>query len=410
MRLNKFLIGLEEFDILHGCSRWVSICIFAVIYLTSSFMVTNDLVPSFVVIGSWLFLCAYLCSRKSGKDISGVPIGLTLCALFIVSYVVNDENIINGASLLFSFFVAILFCVKVPFRTFKDAFVYIMTFLAWVSMICYILYSLIPQMDALFTITRTDGTVFSNIFLYVSDTQEALKRNQGIFWEPGAYQAFIGVALIFELFSERVSFKRVALFVVTIISTLSTTGYIATIISFLIYYFKSIRSKDGSSASIFGITLLSVAFIVFLYQTSSNVSNPLMKVFNFYDNQGWADNTDLNSASVRYFSIVMPLKAFWERPLFGYGYEGLINYTKLYTDGMNTCTMINWFALYGVFFGTLMIRAYFRISKIFSNDGLVRILLFVFLFTVTMSENFAANAFFFMIAIYGSMKIKQVGQ
>ena len=106
----------------------------------------------------------------------------------------------------------------------------------------------------------------------------------------------------------------------------------------------------------------------------------------------------------------MPLEAFWERPMFGYGYEGLINYTKLYTNGMNTCTMINWFALYGVFFGTLMIRAYFRISKNFSNVGLVRILLFVLLFTVTMSENFAANAFFFMIAIYGSMKIKQVGQ
>lgn len=402
MRLDKFLRGLEDYSFFKGCYGWISICLFAMVFLTSSFMVTNDIMPSSVVIGLWLMLFCFLITRKEYMRNKDIAPAVLLCLLFVLSYIANEENLMNGISLLFSFFVAILLFYKAAFRDFKGAYLYVLTCLCWISVICYVAYSLVPQLDSLFVVIRPDGHAFSNAFLYVSDTCEIIKRNQGLFWEPGAFQAFISIALLFELFSITPSFRRVSLFVITIITTYSTTGYIAILLCFFAYYFKGASGVNNSKKASWGITILLLGIILFFSQLSlEDNSNPFFKLFDFYDTQGWTDNTELTSASVRFFSIVIPFQAFLERPLFGYGYDGLIKYTQLYTSGMNTCTMINWFALYGVFFGLIMCRGYYRLSKYFSGKFCMNVMAFICMFIITMSENFAANAFFFLLAVYG---------
>lgn len=400
MRSNRYLDGLSEYKLNGGAKKWISLLVFLEIYLTSSFLVTNDIFSSLVVITGWLITFAVvLCKGKMKKTRCNIPF-ILLSLSFLFSYIFNGENIRNGIALLFSFLVSFLICSKISFRVFKGAFLYVMFIISAFSLVFYVVYSIFPFFDKINHVTLLDGRTFSNCFIYISDISESLKRNQSLFWEPGAFQAFLNIAIAFELFSAFPNFKRLRVFVLALISTFSTTGYIALFFLIFAYAMFSKKIPNGKVLKI-GLLLFVVGFVFVIVKFASHPENPFMKIVHFYTEQAWDGTGDINSASVRFFAILLPIQAFLEKPFWGYGYDGLTQYTLLYTNGMNTCTMVNWFAIYGLFFGLIMILGYYRLTNNFCNNSLARKIMFVFFFIVMMSENFAANAFFFLLCLYG---------
>lgn len=400
MRSNKLLDGLYEYKFNGGTKLWISSLVFLEIYLTSSFLVTNDIFSSFVVIGVWLL--AFAIAFNKGKIITTrcyIPFVL-LSIFFLLSYIFNGENIRNCIALLFSFLVSALICSKVSFRDFRNSYIYIMLVISSFSLVFYVIYSIFPFFDNINQVTLSYGKTFSNFYIYISDTTESFKRNQSLFWEPGAFQAYLNIAIAFELFSKSPNFKRLNIFLLALITTFSTTGYIALLILIFAYAMFSNKVPNGKWLKVILIVFI-IAFILVVIKFASHPSNPFMKIVHFYNEQEWDGSGDITSASVRFFAIVLPIQAFLEKPLFGYGYNGLTQYTLLFTNGMNTCTMINWFAIYGVFFGLMMFYGYYKLTSNICNNSLARKILFVFFFIVMMSENFAANAFFFLLCLYG---------
>ena len=85
-------------------------------------------------------------------------------------------------------------------------------------------------------LTSWDSYTFKNYIFYFAPIgldglnvpYSSFVRNIGIFWEGGAYQYFLNIALIFSLYVKKnpiVSFPNL-IFVISIITTYSTTGYL----------------------------------------------------------------------------------------------------------------------------------------------------------------------------------------
>ena len=103
--------------------------------------------------------------------------------------------------------------------------------------------------------------------LYNFDNYSLTLRNCGPFWEPGAFQGFINLALILEIFTNdersKLWYVRIFVYVISILTTFSTGGYIVLFIN-LFYLLYSLKKVDMSSKIIMSAIFFIVFIVVFL--------------------------------------------------------------------------------------------------------------------------------------------------
>lgn len=85
-------------------------------------------------------------------------------------------------------------------------------------------------------------------------------RNSGPFWEPGMFAVFINIALFISIIKDRAISKESKIFILSSVSTLSTSSLICTFL-ILLYYYITINK---SARSIFYLSLLFIGFMIFL--------------------------------------------------------------------------------------------------------------------------------------------------
>lgn len=365
-------------------------------------MVANDLISSTLTIILWillLVLCANVTTRINKQSFCTF---VFLIVSMAGSTIVNGENCIVFLKISFSYFVVLIIVSRYGFNEFANSFVEVMLFLSVISLIGYVAFLVIIPLRSMFVVKNTANLLYSNLVLYVS-SPEHIHRNWGMFWEPGAYQTFLNLALLFEIRRRDAKVKNICVFIITILTTYSTTGYIGLVINFVILLLK--RKKPTSIKKlIIAVLLLSVPAVIFawdalfgrtIYTGELSVFGKLKQLANYSD-AGY-----ITSVGVRYYSVFGVLQAFLERPLFGFGYQGLVERMYPYTYGMNTCTFVNWFATYGIIYGVIMLLGVFNLSKKLSDRLSVQLLAFGVFFIVTASENYVNNPFFAVLAMYG---------
>ncbi len=380
-------------------------CIFAMLFLTSSFNVTNDIISSTVTIALWVLTAAFLCLSIHKMQTDQMVIFILLLASFAVSSVANSENSRNMMAVIFSFLVAFLYSTIYDFHQFQRAFIRVMKWLCIISLVGYVACSLVPSLREIGVVSNKGGVNYANFFIYVSSASG--NRNLGMFWEPGAFQTFINIAFLFEIIQEKPDLKTIVIFVATIITTFSTTGYIAmAMILFLVFLHKN-NMKNESLKTFIAFVFIILAVLVYFYQDfllDTTRSSVFGKIINFFTRGQFNASGGSSSATVRFFAVTKPFEEFLQRPLFGWGYEGLIERTEQYTLTMNTCTFVNWLAVYGVTFGVTMLSGFVRLSQKIGKSMLAIVLVFLIFFVVTMSENYVNNAFFVLLVMYGFRK------
>lgn len=108
-------------------------------------------------------------------------------------------------------------------------------------------------------------------------------RNCGPFWEPGAYQGFLNLALFFEiLYLLKYDLKyrfRTWIFIIGILTTFSTGGYIVLFLNLGYYLYNTkridIKSKMLILAIFLIITVVTFIFVDFLFAKISSDSGRL---------------------------------------------------------------------------------------------------------------------------------------
>lgn len=115
--------------------------------------------------------------------------------------------------------------------------------------------------DSAFRVTSIVYTQLYNLNLH-----NLTFRNCGPFWEPGAFQGFINLAILIELFCNRERNKKwhlkMSIFVISIITTFSTGGYVVLAFN-LAYYIFTNKELSKNVKIITLISFLILASIVF---------------------------------------------------------------------------------------------------------------------------------------------------
>lgn len=143
-------------------------------------------------------------------------------------------------SLISLFILGSTFFDIVDSKIFKKVFLDLMTVVCVVSLLTFLFPSFflsIPIFPPIYNILGREYHFF--IFSNISVIDQT--RNYGLFTEPSRFQAYINLCLIFLLFNKgKIDLRRIILFVITLITTLSTTGFVA----FLIIMMAFILSPD----------------------------------------------------------------------------------------------------------------------------------------------------------------------
>lgn len=293
--------------------------------------------------------------------------------LLMISMIANGDvsytSYINTFSRLIG---AFLLTRAFDLADFSKKYVNLITFLAAASVILFLANQSIPQIanffgelpNAQLKVEGVDyrtyvngGFLYTFIVSYGYGTTDiwAYTRNNGIFWEPGAYQFFLNFALVLLLEKHNIEEKKwhFLILVVTVLTTGSSTGMLSLVVILVGYHrmILSLISKMIEKYRNLVIVFLGFAFI-FIARYGGYLFYAVDKIIRETNNSGYI----LERIGLSYFGELFN----GIHLIVGYGVSGV---RRLHA----AATLNNTYAYYMFAFGipymlTIMLR-YFRVYR-----------------------------------------------
>jgi hypothetical protein len=296
---------------------------------------------------------------------------LIICFVFLlINVIFNINNSVSYTSIIALIIkiasVSIIFsCLSI--KDFKKYYINVIIVLCLISLISFYVSQIAP--DFSFPLMKYK-VIGGNWFMYAPyhtwGWETAFNRNAGMFWEPGAFQAFINLAvlMLIDIQSEDITVNRkniliFILFGLTILSTKSTTGYIILFICVcylifininilknkLMYVVKNMNKKNMIYAGI--VILFIVSVVIFI--ASSNV------ITEKFSNRS-------PSYSIRSNDFYNSFKIIVSRPIVGYGYmsKATSDIEKVYGITDNSNGLLYFTYMFGVPFTIIFIVFIYR--------------------------------------------------
>lgn len=376
-----------------------------VIYLTDSLLFATNSSRIFLHGKRYAVIMvaiAMLLFREKGKQ-TKVPGVLVLLSISILTSSILAGRLINGYSyytMIAILWYGYLFAEKYSSIGFAEAFCTIMRVIAMVSIACWLLSDFISSLSFLPTITNTNGLqykflFFTNIPMRVNHA----RRNLGPFWEPGAYQIYLVVALYFTMFVRQQKNKwfDVALFCTAALTTLSGAPLIPMLLLFVAYFLEKRDVKSFGIVMFFGVMFIALFSTGFFNEMLEKLSG----------------DGEYSSMTYRMIALEGGIKGFLANPIFGSSPETneaiKLQLAQAYLDSdysSNANTFANFFAYYGVFVGLFMLGASYLLFRKYAKSKIVVILIFAAYFISTSNENMMSSLLIGVIAFLGYKKEK----
>ena len=226
-------------------------------------------------------------------------------------------------------------------------------------------------------------------------------RNYGIFREPGVYQMFLMLGLLFYTYYGR-EFKiyRFFIYIVAVVLTYSTTGYIALIIYLTLYLIKDPRKISGKKKKLVTVILISVGLILLLLKTDLLSADGMI-----FDKFG---NTRRYTTVARFASISANIKMWLQAPILGNGlsYVGdtfpeLSRMEYGYASTHNTNTLLCELATYGILYTAIFVVGYIRLVKVISERRIEHGLIGGVLLVLMFGEKLTFSPIIYVLMFYG---------
>lgn len=349
-------------------------------------------------------LASFLVSRNRSSYLYANQL-LTAIVLVIFVLLVWFINSVTQFSayiaIILQILAAWLITMHISLKDFIRRYVNIMVFLAAVSLVCFAVYLVYPQIALYFP--RTPGqasTDYYNAIIYVFESSRGFGyfvpfyRNVGIFWEPGAYQAFLNLALWFVFaLDEKNKHKllKICILALTIITTYSTTGYIVMLLIFL-SNFKQVR-QILSKRAMLSLVLIFILAILLAFINSNGIGFDFMG--DKLSNEFGENATFLNRLFLDDLTIIL------ESPINFFG----ISYEEYEARGLGSGnSIVQTMVTIGVPFTAILLWMYFRFSLKFKKS----FLLFIILMMIFSTESLIWRPIFLCLAWYGlNFEIKE---
>ncbi|MBM6840753.1 hypothetical protein H6A03_04250 [[Clostridium] spiroforme] len=366
------------------------VCLIYLILLLFSgyYFFENSIMIAILLIGTIVLVLAI----KHGIRKKNLELGFLLSFIIILVELLTslEYGNVNFFLTIIRVIIVIISCSLSSYysvTTFKKSYVNCMIILSIGSLFLLFLYIIIPSIVEMFpTLINSKGKIgFFGVFSILSDfSMTGIQRNQGIFWEPGAYQFFLSLAYIYELakFNNKPRKWVLFLFLITIVTTYSTTGFVVGII-LLVYTLSRLQGRKRVIQFILVVLVFSIALIYIIPRLTGFMQYTLVTKIEMVLNY----HTGVNDASSsRIDSIVYPLKTLIDSP-WGIGEAGYTFLGNKIGHMMFTCTPVNWIVKYGPLYGIIVLGG---IWKFFKNEFKYRfdafILFFAFLISMSSEE------------------------
>lgn len=206
--------------------------------------------------------------------------------------------------------------VRTVGENFVNTYVKVIVFLAAISLFGY-LTDILNLGDAVVVKLPPVGTMGYEGVFYLFRCRWHPDRNNGIFYEPGAYQAFLNAGLFLLLFQKTNFTKKktwvyIGILATTLITTFSTTGLLLFASMLLMFILKS-ELVSGSGK----ITIISIVFVLAAVLSAQFYSAVVVKLNDYFEANEYELGT---SGKARSADAGTDMKLF-KRYVFGLGNE-----------------------------------------------------------------------------------------
>lgn len=328
--------------------------------------------------------------RTFNQNMKGIIVFI-VCIMMIAVFHFSDKtsDAINAyLGIVLSLIATGLLASSISRIEFQKKYVDIMFLISLVSIPCFLIAVFRPDIAKQLAITPMHYTnLYEYSWFYTWGRRGVvIPRNHGPFWEPGAFQGFIILAILFmvSLDLDKVEIKNkrfifITLFI-TLLTTASTTGYILCIF-IMFFFFEEICSfisddpkyKKVTKLMIGILVIATVAFIIL----SNNISDKLNGVYT-------------QSASVRSNDLAISFQAMFSLDgLLGYGMSNAkLIFENSYDLGSNSVGLFSMAYTYGFAFWVLYMRLmWLGIRRVFPQlHGTAHLWLYIVLIVLHLTE------------------------
>lgn len=337
---------------LKGLLRWLMV--FLMIALSGCVFFTQvyriETTFCFVVIMGLSMLMEHRGFTKSALYTAG---GFIL-ALFLNFYLngqdMTSANMVDYALLIIEM-ICVAGCVSLlSVEELSAKYVRIMEIISVVSLVCFSIQ--ISDMEEVYRIADTsllNGCAIS--WYHTWGWTYIFNRNAGPFWEPGAFQGYLFVAILFLL--RRNDFVKhygdFVLLGITVLTTMSTTGYILLgIVGVYILCRHAKRSMKFSRVKWLALLRIAVLFVAVV-----------IGVLYLLKSSTVADKFTLSNESfaIRMLHLTQSLSMVMERPTVGFGImsQELLNLWSIFGEPTNSAGLFAILQYFGLVMGSVYI-------------------------------------------------------
>lgn len=320
----------------------------------------------------WFIKCKGILRYKTKDRELAIWIPIVWCCILFFNCVFHSEPLINLIIRMMHVILAYAIVSIVSWEKFIENYTRIIIIIATISLACYFVFANMSIYDLImpkllgYTLEGELYTKYQGFLLYFKTTD---LRNFGAFWEPGIFATHILVALLLFPYAKVNKNKKLlyVILIITLITTASGAGYVLSLMVVAFNIVSKLELGNTKDLAKGFVAIGIIGILIFVYMNLDSVISALPLEDNIIFNK------ILNiSDSERAQSININWKAFQEKPLLGYGYNGLIE-SDWYSYGsskkivIDTATSFRLLAVHGIsgaFFTVILIRGILKNRKI----------------------------------------------
>lgn len=381
--------------------------IIILMYSGSLFYMSHNVQLQYGMLG--IALIAFLIANKNGLLNNFIRTSDTYCISFIWLYAISMlVNMFTESGMGFAlyylyelllFIVGYIIICLVPYERFKKCYINIITIIAAVSLICWLIPDAIRQI-APFNFVRGSWR-FSSLFFYNLNLAVPT-RNCGPFWEPGMYQAYLCFAMLLIVTDskEKHQWGRLLILSFTVITTFSSTGYFLLVVVLML---KLYQSRQPVHKFVWSVLVIIVGTVLIL-----NIQNVLNYIdqYTLYSVGGKFYSDGNESVATRLYSGICDIEVAFTHP-FGVNRANAETLRRLVATQYGKVTAsTNTFTTILVYFGWIPCIAYaalwVRGCCRFQRTVINRILSIIMIVAIMMTELHVDLWFLQIIVLYWS--------
>lgn len=292
---------------------------------------------------------------------------------------------------------------------FLNKYTNIITIIAVVSLVMYIFRNFLASHQAGFPVVEGQEVSYTNLYIYLY-CRELPNRNCAIFWEPGAFAVFIGVAMYTTLITNKKNkILKLIVYIVALFTTQSTLAYTIILFAVLMYLVQRNNNASVFQKVLIGILMTSIVLLVMdEFDVFQNIQEKLFT--------GIETNA---SSRARNIAQLIDLSVISKSPIIGVGFNEYFNQVRVIGTlfGQNWTMAANTFTFMGAIFGIpYTLVTVIGIAKVCPRNASIifKYISSCFWIWLFVTQNFVQKPIFYCLVFlgyrasaYGSVEVKK---